>query len=186
MSDAAVANVSRAFALGAMRSRTAIAHTGSSPVSNDVSGPASGAAFCATASKQANGVAALRLRPSQRWRSVDTRTLITCGSVCARKCVACTPRSVARRGVRSNTSACCAASHRARTNRLLNAGCASSARGSARVTSKAEINSMSSVRSLRFRSSTWRNSMSSSGLTQTMVWVCNWLQVASKHTRSAW
>ena len=62
--------------------------------------------------------------------------------------------SLGSRGLRSNHSARCAACHSARTNRFMKAGWASSARASDSVTSKAESNSISSVRSPRLDTST--------------------------------
>ena len=72
-SDAAVQNVNCALAFGAMRRRTARAHTGSSPVSSTVSevsvpsGEAAGVTGVAgRASNDASGRQAARLRPCQR------------------------------------------------------------------------------------------------------------------------
>ncbi|MCY1558120.1 hypothetical protein D9M68_950270 [compost metagenome] len=70
--------------------------------------------------------------------------------------------------------------------KLENAGCASSANGLASVTSSAEISSSSSGRSPRLISTTLRNSMSSSGLTHTVVLVRRAGHTASKQTRSVW
>jgi hypothetical protein len=83
------------------------------------------------------------LRPSQTCRSAWALTLTSGLSDSARKCATRVARSVARRGVRAKTRAWCAACHRACTNRLPNAGWASSARGSANAISKAEISSIS-------------------------------------------
>jgi hypothetical protein len=147
---AAVAKVSRALASGAMRSRTAMAHTGSSPVSSAWAASVGAAGR----SKSASGWLASRLRPSQRCRSAPTRTLTTWASLSARKCAMRKAGSLGRRGLRSNHSACCAACHSARTNRFMNAGWASSARASDSVTSKADSSSISSVRSPRLLIST--------------------------------
>ena len=179
LSDAAVAKVSSALACGSMRRCTASAHTGSRPVSSATSASDG-------VSNTARGWFVPRLRPSQRRRSVCTCTACTGGSLPARKCAAHRPCSVARRGVRSNTSAWCAGRQCARRNRFENAGWASSARSSASVGSKADSSSSSSVRSPRLRNSTWRNSMSSSGLTHTVVWASSSGHSASKQTRSAW
>ena len=193
-SPAAVAKVRLARECGSMRSRTLKHATGSSPVVRVFSplpfsarsGVAVPAGRSGSGSNDASGWLALRLRPSQRWRSVCTLTWVTCATMSVKKCAACIPASVASLGLRSNTSAWCSASHCARTNRLENAGCASSARGSASVTSKLDTSSISSGWSVRLRSSILRNSMSSSGLTHTVVYACTSAHTASKHTRSAW
>ena len=142
---AAVAKVRRALASGAMRSRTASAHTGSSPVSSACVAPLADAG----APKAASGWLASRLRPSQRWRSVCTRMPSTCASLSARKC-ACAARLrwAAAACARTTGPAGPAATRRARTGSM-KAGWASSARASDSVTSKADISSISSVRSPR-------------------------------------
>ena len=131
-SDAQVANVICALAWGPICSLTPKAHTGSSPVA---SRSASGAV--AVAGKASGGDGALSisaagrltgwLRPSQRWRSVWMLKAPLAGCESTRKWAACRLRSEGRRGLRSNSSALTSASHSAPTNRLLNAGWASSA-----------------------------------------------------------
>ena len=111
LSEAAVAKVSCALPCGAMRRRTDIAQTGSSPVSSDPTLPSTCAVVNEASLNVASGWLALRLRPSQCWRSVCTFTDTTCGSLSARKCAACRPCSVVSRGVRSKRSAWCSASH---------------------------------------------------------------------------
>ena len=174
-----MAKVSRAFACGAMRTRTDSAHTGSRPVlsvtmaSRPDASPAVGATGCSGAGiNVAAGWLAGWFRPSHCWRSVWTSRLVTSACTSARKCAAFNAGSEGRRGLRSNSRACCVACHCACTKRLLNAGWASSARGSVRVMSNAEISSISSASSPLLRISIWRNSTSSSGLTQTVVCVC--------------
>ena len=165
---------------------------GSRPVSSTRCGKACGAALKAPAAasvetrlKWARIWLAPWFRPHHKARSVCTPHLRTGVSQWARKCAIERPTSVLCRGRRSNTRACDVARHWALTKRLENTGWASSPRASASVTSKADIRSSSTSRSLPLCRSIWRNSTSSSGLTHTVVCARSSGQAASKHTRSA-
>ena len=183
-SAAAVQKVRRTFALGAICMRTANAATGSRPVSSVAPSLPSGARRqlvedgerMARVAVAAEPALAIDLDPDR-----DVRRL-GLGEEVGRDAGPC--RST-RRGFLAKTIAWWCACHSALTNRFENAGCDSSARGSASVTSNDDISSRSSVRSPQLCRTTRRNSMSSSGLTQTVVVASSSGQVALKATRSA-
>ena len=175
---AVVAKLSLATPPAGMRTLTRRQATGSSPLTG--ASCASAAQACATA-----GCARLRLRPKNTRRSVMQSSDTMSASACAKKCAADSCGSPCKRGRRVTIKARQDACHVVLIKRFENAGCASSALASASTTSKQEITSYVTARFSRLVTDTVRNSVSSSGLTSTVVVTCSAVDAASNCTRSA-
>ncbi len=177
LSAAAVAKLSLTIPPAGRRTCTRKPATGSSPLIGEPS--ASSAWRCMA------GCPAVRLRPRKVRRSAMKSTAPTRASESARKCATTMAGSPCKRGLRDSIKARHCGYHSVCKKRLEKAGCASSACGSVSTASKHEITSNAIPALERFCNVTVRSSVSSSGLTSTVVMISSTFDEASNCTRSA-